>query len=216
MKPRCQPWLLTLLAACAKPAPEPEPAPPEPMVLRAGQSDLLFTYRDPDTGRYETVSTHEEVPGPARAQVVVVDLSVSPEARRADRYVQVADLRAAQEDGTYPVAVASRHRLEAEGRADGPVGAREGVVLYSASWCGVCKKARRALSERQVPFVEKDIEASRSALDELTAKAAAVGMQPSGVPVIDVAGQLLFGLDLGRLDAALSAAALSAADLNRR
>jgi glutaredoxin len=67
--------------------------------------------------------------------------------------------------------------------------------MYSASWCGVCKKAKRLLDQWGVRFVEKDVEASRAAQEELARKAASAGIQPSGVPVIDVGGVLLQGLD---------------------
>ncbi|BAO44667.1 hypothetical protein TBH_C1750 [Thiolapillus brandeum] len=34
------------------------------------------------------------------------------------------------------------------------------VVMYSAAWCGVCKKARRYFQEKHVPFKEYDIDKS--------------------------------------------------------
>ncbi|WP_456407358.1 glutaredoxin domain-containing protein [Thiolapillus sp.] len=36
------------------------------------------------------------------------------------------------------------------------------VVMYSASWCGVCKRARKYFKEEKVPFREVDIDASAS------------------------------------------------------
>ena len=37
---------------------------------------------------------------------------------------------------------------------------RNKVVMYSAAWCGVCKRARRYFSERHIPFKEYDIDTS--------------------------------------------------------
>lgn len=34
------------------------------------------------------------------------------------------------------------------------------VVMYSASWCGVCKKARKYFKQNNIAFVEYDVETS--------------------------------------------------------
>lgn len=185
----------------------PSDAPPEPLALGPEAKNVLFTFKDPETGRFQTVETIDAVPEEVRAAVVVVDLSQSPKARGSGRYVHVADLRELGPDGRYPVSVASRYGFEQAqgGKVDlADSGAPSApVVLYSASWCGVCKKARRVLSELRVPFEEKDIEASRSALEELSAKAQRAGLPLGGVPVIDVKGTLLRGLDVPRLKSVL-------------
>ncbi|WP_457668711.1 glutaredoxin domain-containing protein [Thiolapillus sp.] len=36
------------------------------------------------------------------------------------------------------------------------------VVMYSASWCGVCKRARKYFTQHHVPFREYDIDTSKS------------------------------------------------------
>lgn len=202
-------------AGCSQssaPPPEPPsapPEPPEPLVLRVEDSrPLLYTWRDPETGRFESAESPDAVPEEARGAVIVTDLSVSPEARGSAGYVHVADLRTRRPDGTHPVAVQSRYGFGAPSSGRPGAGGREGVVLYSAAWCGVCKKAERLLSRWQVPFQKKDIEASRSAMEELSAKAAAAGIRPGGVPVIDVNGVLLQGLDEARLRAELERAGL--------
>lgn len=176
---------------------------PEPMTVRPDNPSLLFSYRRED-GTYATATRVDEVPEAARERVVVMDLDKTPEERRAGRYIHVADLRKPGDDGTYPVAVQSRYAFEvpAETSPAGP-STSNAVIVYSASWCGVCKKTKRLLSEWKVPFIEKDIEASRAAAGELAAKAAERGFAPSGVPVIDVRGVLLRGLDEARLKATL-------------
>jgi glutaredoxin len=178
---------------------EPRDAPPAIRVTRDRQ-DLIFSYARPDGSGFETATTIDQIPEASRRAVVVTDLSLTPEQRQSGRYVYIADLRAARPDGTYPVAVASRYGFEAglaagtSTLAPGLGGGRE-VIVYSASWCGVCKQTKRLLSSLNVRFVEKDIEASRSAAEELAKKARAAGFQPGGVPVIDVAGTILQGLD---------------------
>lgn len=202
-----------MAAGCpAKPVQEapstPEEAAPPPAIrVASDRTDLVFSFPVESGKRFETATTIDEIPDDSRRGVVVMDLSMSPEERQAGKYIYVADLSAARDDGAYPVAVASRYAFESKlvGTSTGAAGSTDGVVVYSTSWCGACKKAKRLLSQWKVPFEEKDVEASASAQRELAAKAAAQGMRPSGVPVIDVAGTLLMGLDEATLKRTLVA-----------
>lgn len=188
--------------ACTEEAARPDggaaPAGPPPAIeVRADRTDLVFSYLEEDQRTFRTATRIDDVPDGARRAVVVTDLSLSPERRQAGRYVYIADLRAPRDDGTFPVALASRYGFETGSStvAGAPAPRTGGVIVYSASWCGVCKKAMRALKSWGVPYEEKDIEASQSAARELAQKAAAQGFRPGGVPVIDVQGTILQGYD---------------------
>lgn len=52
------------------------------------------------------------------------------------------------------------------------------VVMYAASWCGYCKKARNYFRANSIPYTEYDIEKSRSAAARYQK------MGATGVPVI--------------------------------
>ncbi len=98
--------------------------------------------------------------------------------------------------------------LEAQRRAaSSPSASRAvastGVVLYSAAWCGYCKKERAWLKAKGVNFTERDIEKDNGAAEELARKASAAGVRPRGVPVTDVRGTLVEGFDEPRLTALL-------------
>lgn len=180
---------------------------PPPIRVTQDRKDLIFSYAKEDGSGFESATSIDAVPESARRAVVVTDLSLSPDQRNAGRYVYIADLRAPRADGTYPVATASRYGFEASlaagtSTASGGGAGRE-VVVYSASWCGVCKQAKRLLKSWNVNFVEKDIEASKSAAEELAKKAQVAGIRPGGVPVIDVGGVLLQGLDESTLRSVL-------------
>lgn len=61
------------------------------------------------------------------------------------------------------------------------------VILYSASWCGYCKKTREFLNEKSIPFYEYDIEKSAIGHDQYRA----IGGR--GVPVLLVNQNVIRG-----------------------
>jgi len=215
-------WLaLILLQACqnnsdtenaanmANKQDETSSKPPPEVVVTSSRANLLFSYQA--GSRFITANTIKEIPIDSRQQVIVTDLSMSPAERQSGKYIYVADLRAPRGNGTYPVAISSRYGLEAKlsgttTSSGSVVVTKEKVIVYTTSWCGVCKKALRLLKKWGVPHQEKDIEGSRKAQLELAGKAQAAGIQPGGVPVIDVAGNLMQGLDETTLQNQLKAA----------
>lgn len=111
--------LLGSLAACSgasptqgAPATRADVGPPPPTSpLRPGEGQVLLSYRMPD-GSWASTQTVAEVPAEARAQVLVVNLELSPERRASDRWVQVADLRQPGPDGAFAVQAVLRSEWE--------------------------------------------------------------------------------------------------------
>lgn len=178
--------------------PGDERLPPLPVVRDDGDN-LLFSFVDAQ-GRVQAVSKVEQVPEPVRGRVLVVDLSKTPEERQAHRYAFFADLTVKKPDGTYAVSVVSRYDA-ARGQVQAPATPPpEGSVLvYSAVWCGFCKKAKAWLKDNDVPFIERDVEKTPGAQAELDQKLKAAGIPGGGVPVIDWAGTLVMGFDVDAL-----------------
>lgn len=175
---------------------------------------LLFTYLLAD-GSFQTVDSIDAVPEEARGQVIVVDTKLSPEKRRSSQVIYVADLTSARDDGSYQYSLVSRYKFERdllrEPTKDGvlpeeckalALSPEDRVVLYSTSWCGVCKTAEAFMTKEGIPFEKKDVEADPGAQKELACKALKAGTRLSGVPVLDVAGDLQLGFDRDRLLAA--------------
>lgn len=75
-------------------------------------------------------------------------------------------------------------------------------IIYSTNWCGFCAMAKQYFAQKDIEFVEKNIEEDRAAYDELVHK---LNGQYVGVPVIDINGALILGFDRPKIDAALSA-----------
>ena len=78
--------------------------------------------------------------------------------------------------------------------------AKEKVRIYTALWCGYCKKAKAHLAAKRVPYNEVDVEASEGARSEF----ARIGGH--GVPLILVGSQRMDGFSADKLDAMLAAA----------
>ena len=74
------------------------------------------------------------------------------------------------------------------------------VVLYSADWCGACRKAKRYLGKNGIDFEERDIDDPRWT-EELLRK---TGRR--AIPVIDVGGRILTGFSVSGYDALLRSA----------
>jgi glutaredoxin len=68
------------------------------------------------------------------------------------------------------------------------------VVMYSTSWCGYCKKARRYFKSKGIKFVERDIERSR------LAKVAYDRLGGNGVPLIVVGNNKMSGFSVRKFD----------------
>ena len=69
------------------------------------------------------------------------------------------------------------------------------VVMYSTTWCGVCKRAKRYFQEQGIAYTEKDIEARddwRQEFDRLGGV---------GVPLILVGKRSMSGFSASRFDA---------------
>lgn len=77
------------------------------------------------------------------------------------------------------------------------------VIVYSTSWCAFCHTEIQWLEKLGVDFVVKDIEADKTAYKELMSKN---GGSFSGVPVTDIAGELVLGFDRPKIQTAMEKA----------
>lgn len=78
------------------------------------------------------------------------------------------------------------------------------VIVYSADWCAFCHAAKDYFDKLGVSYTEKDVEADPKAGDEAVDKSG-----QRGIPVIDIAGDIIIGFDKPKIDAALKEHKLS-------
>lgn len=82
------------------------------------------------------------------------------------------------------------------------------VTVYRTSWCAFCHTEMQWLDRLGIPYVAKDIEADPVAHEELMKK---INGDFRGVPVTDVAGDIILGFDRPKLQASIQAHGLAAA-----
>ena len=83
------------------------------------------------------------------------------------------------------------------------------VTIYSTNWCAFCKTEKQYLDHLEVEYNEKNIEEDEAAMKELLDKN---NGQTTGVPVTDIAGELIFGFDRAKIDSVLREKGLLASE----
>ncbi len=73
------------------------------------------------------------------------------------------------------------------------------VTIYSTSWCAFCATEKQWMDKLGVKYISKNIEEDKDAEKELLEK---LGGNFQGVPVTDVAGDIILGFDRPKLQAA--------------
>ncbi len=73
------------------------------------------------------------------------------------------------------------------------------VVVYSTPTCPYCKRAKDYLSQRGIPFVDRDVAQDRNAAKEMIEKSGQMG-----VPVTIIDGEVVVGFNQAKIDELLS------------
>lgn len=75
------------------------------------------------------------------------------------------------------------------------------ITIYSTTWCAFCHAEMQWLDKLGIPYIAKDVEADKSAYEELMAKN---GGSYTGVPVTDIAGDIILGFDRPKLQESMA------------
>lgn len=188
--------------------PQTAPSLVDETVLRVHDDNpnLLYSFLD-ERGEARLVSRAADVPPSLRARVLVVDVNQGAAARQAHKVLTFANLDEKLPDGSYAVVPVSRYDASRGQSFEEtlPVSSSREVLVYSAEWCGFCKKAKAWLQREGVPFVERDVERQPGASRELEQKLKRAQLRGGGVPVIDWRGTVVVGFDQKRLSSLLAA-----------
>ncbi|MCX7959241.1 MAG: hypothetical protein N3B13_09360 [Deltaproteobacteria bacterium] len=181
---------------------EPEEINPPQITVSRENKNLVFSYIDKD-GNFRDTQNIDDIPEDSKRQVIVFDTSVPPEKRLSHKIIYIADLTKPDKDGKFRYNIASRYEFESALRegirpSSGNTDVKQdgkSVIIYTTSWCGVCAQLRKYLRAKGVPYVEKDIEKDESARNEMISKLRGSGLKGSGVPVIDLYGEIIVGFN---------------------
>lgn len=69
------------------------------------------------------------------------------------------------------------------------------VIIFTTPHCPYCKKAKKYLRERGVPFKDVDVSRDAAAARDMVRRS---GQQ--GVPVLDIGGKIIIGFDRPKID----------------
>ncbi len=73
------------------------------------------------------------------------------------------------------------------------------VIIYTAVWCGFCHAAKDYFDKLAINFEERDVEKNPKFGQEAVEKS-----NQRGIPVIDIAGDIIIGFDRPKIDAILA------------
>lgn len=157
-------------AAPERPAAAPQRAAADP---DPGQSPTFYRYTD-DAGSLRFVSSLEQVPSHlrdrARPAGGIVTRTRAPAPRSEDRPF------------AYDASPTTRHRGQAE------------VVVYTAPWCGWCRKTLAWLDQRGVAYDNRDIERSERYRRELRSRSGS-----TSIPFVEIDGTAIRGYSPERM-----------------
>lgn len=66
--------------------------------------------------------------------------------------------------------------------------------MYSTTWCGVCKKAKRYFNQNGISYTEYDVEKSAKGKSDFKA------MNGTGVPIILIGDARMYGFSPARFE----------------
>ncbi len=76
------------------------------------------------------------------------------------------------------------------------------VTVYSADWCAFCHAVKDYLKSKDVAYTEKNIEDKENGQTYAQESVAKSGQ--TGIPVVEINGEIIVGFDRPKIDAALN------------
>jgi len=72
------------------------------------------------------------------------------------------------------------------------------VIVYSATWCAFCHAAKEYFDKLGVKYEDRDVESDPKFAQESMSKSG-----QTGIPVIDIEGQIIVGFNRPKIDEVL-------------
>jgi glutaredoxin 3 len=74
------------------------------------------------------------------------------------------------------------------------------IIVYGAEWCAFCHVAMKYFDDKGVKYEYRDVDSSQDWLKESVDKSG-----QTGIPVIDLDGDIIVGFDRPKIDSSLKA-----------
>ena len=78
------------------------------------------------------------------------------------------------------------------------------IIVYGAEWCAFCHVAMKYFDDKGVKYEYRNVDEDQMWLAESVTKS-----QQTGIPVLDIQGDISVGFDKPKIDASLQAHALA-------
>jgi glutaredoxin len=181
--------LAALRASEEQPPAAARPAAPAPVAREEGPapapSDRTY-YRYLDaSGSLHYVDSLERVPEAFRESAKPMGMSGGSRQSEAPQLTRAEPAPPPRRRYAEPAAQPPARRAPARAA---------GVVVYSTSWCGWCRKTIAWLDEQGVEYENRDIEKNPAWREELIDKTGG-----TSIPVVEIGGELIHGFQPGRM-----------------
>lgn len=80
---------------------------------------------------------------------------------------------------------------------------KDSIIVYGAEWCGYCHVAMHYFDDKGVKYEYRNVDENRDWLTECVTKSG-----QTGIPVLDIQGDIVVGFDRPKIDASLQAHSL--------
>ena len=170
-------------------SPDKEAAEKRAKELRRAQKSALWATHEEEGGSYEPAAPSGGSGGAGKGRAGGDEHDPSKGSYVAGVWTPFYNVDVKSLGGKSSSSSSGSHRggNPAAKAASGPLA----VTIYTASWCGVCKAAKAYMRSNGIAYVEKDVEKDPGARSEANAKTGGA----TGVPIIDVNGEIMVGFD---------------------
>lgn len=181
--------------AALEPETDEEELPKKPATSTARSETEVISFRsvleNTEMTREERIRAFQNLdPGALQKPVARANVSGASAPQGADRAPD--QRREHREPADWEIAAARR---------------RVPVVMYSAAWCGVCRRARAYFEDKRIAFEERDVD------EDPQARAEYQRLNPRrSVPTIKIGDEVVIGFSPTAVERALDAAAKSRLD----
>lgn len=149
-----------MLFSCSKKDNSEIIAKPANLNNSISNKNLIFYYSQ--NNETKVITDYLKIPDEFKSSVMIVDKTLSPEQRMANKYVYVSDLTKIEND-KIPYKIITRKEYENL--------LKPKITIYTTKSCPVCKQLTEYIDSKKVEYINIDVEENYEGQKELIIKA---------------------------------------------